>query len=197
LAQLPRQLPTAAVGMLSNELSQESNLLTVDRLPAIAPRFRFRHNRSMPEMKAERKPFVGVVSTYFSPHRRGFCFRVARRQQQLCLMRLEHPGRLFAARPPHESPLRQPFLRQPEPLAVIDQDTDRGPATARNTNRHPEKGSALSLSWHSLASESMPFLPSTGSIATRMRICGAIWITPIPIVPGSVRRDPALRPLST
>src|ERR1017187_2576856 len=59
LAQLPRQLPTAAVRMLSNELSQESNLLTVDRLPAIAPRFRFRHNRSMPEMKAERKPFVG------------------------------------------------------------------------------------------------------------------------------------------
>src|ERR1017187_10487029 len=59
LAQLPRQLPTAAVGMLSNELSQESNLFTVDRLPAIAPRFRFRHYRRMPEMKAERQPFVG------------------------------------------------------------------------------------------------------------------------------------------
>src|ERR1035437_3565752 len=114
--------------------------LTVDRLPAIAPRFRFRHNRSMPEMKAERKPFVGVVSTYFSPHRRGFCFRVARRQQQLCLMRLEHPGRLFAARPPHESPLRQPFLRQPEPLAVIDQDTDRGPATAPEYKQASREG---------------------------------------------------------
>src|ERR1017187_6755953 len=59
LAQLSRQLPTTAVGMLPNELSQKSNLLTVDRLTAIAPRFRFRHNRSMPEMKAERKPFVG------------------------------------------------------------------------------------------------------------------------------------------
>jgi hypothetical protein len=45
--------------MLPDELSQESDLLTVDCLPTIAPRFRFRHNRSMPEMKAERKPFVG------------------------------------------------------------------------------------------------------------------------------------------
>src|ERR1019366_454219 len=58
LAQLSRQLPTAAVGMLPNELPQEGNLLTVDRLSAIAPRFRFCHNRSMPEMKAEHKPFV-------------------------------------------------------------------------------------------------------------------------------------------
>src|SRR5450631_2785126 len=45
-------------------------------------------------------------------------------------MRLEHPGGSFAARPPHESPLRQPFLRQPEPLAVIDQDADRGSTAA-------------------------------------------------------------------
>src|ERR1017187_8071482 len=45
--------------MLPNELSQESDLVAIDRLPAVAPRFRFRHNRSMPEMKAERKPFVG------------------------------------------------------------------------------------------------------------------------------------------
>src|ERR1035441_2501519 len=55
-------------------------------------------------------------------------------------MRLEHPGRLFAARPPHESPLRQPFLRQPEPLAVIDQDTDRGPATAPEYKQASREG---------------------------------------------------------
>jgi hypothetical protein len=46
------------MGVLSNELSQERDLLTADGLPAIAPGFRFRHNRSMPEMKSERKPFV-------------------------------------------------------------------------------------------------------------------------------------------
>src|ERR1035437_3738500 len=117
--------------------------LTVDRLPAIAPRFRFRHNRSMPEMKAERKPFVGGFSTYFSPHRSGFCLRVARRQQQLRLMRLEHTGGLFAARPPHKSPLRQPFLRQPEPLAVIDQDTDRDPPTAPEYKQASREGICL------------------------------------------------------
>jgi hypothetical protein len=48
-------------GMLPNELSQEGDPVTVDRLPAIAPRFRIRHNRSMPEMKAEREPFVGFL----------------------------------------------------------------------------------------------------------------------------------------
>src|SRR5664280_41489 len=116
--------------MLPNELSQESDLVAIDRLPAVAPRLRFRHNRSMPEMKAERKAFVSAVSTDFSPHRRGLCFRIARRQQQLCLMRLEHAGGLFAARPPQESHLRQPLLRQPEPLAVIDQDADRGSTPA-------------------------------------------------------------------
>src|ERR1039458_4300318 len=39
----------------------ERDLLTVDGLPAVAPGFRFRHNRSMPEMKSERKPFVGTL----------------------------------------------------------------------------------------------------------------------------------------
>src|SRR5664280_1823234 len=129
--------------MLPNELSQESDLVAIDRLPAVAPRLRFRHNRSMPEMKAERKAFVSAVSTDFSPHRRGFCFRIARRQQQLCLMRLEHAGGLFAARPPHESPLRQPFLRQPEPLAVIDQDADRGSTPAPEYKQASREGICL------------------------------------------------------
>src|ERR1017187_1596503 len=50
-------------------------------------------------------------------------------------MRLEHPGRLFAARPPHES-----LLGMPEPLAVIDQDTDRGPATAPEYKQASREG---------------------------------------------------------
>ena len=72
---------------------RKRDLLTVDGLPAVAP-FRFRHNRSMPEVKSERKPFVGFLgsSTYFSPHRRGFRLRIARRQQQLRLMRLQVPA---------------------------------------------------------------------------------------------------------
>jgi hypothetical protein len=60
--------------------------------------------------------------------------------------------------------------------SVIHQDANRcaRPAAEHKQNRHPEKGSDWSFSWHSRASESMPFLPSTAPIATRMRICGVI-----------------------
>ena len=61
----------------------------------------------------------------------------------------------------------------------------RCPLRHPNTNTHPENGSSASLSWQSRASESMPFLPSTGSIATSTRICGVIWIRPAsPTAPG-------------
>src|SRR5450631_2485713 len=58
-------------------------------------------------------------------------------------MRLEHAGGLFAARPPHESPLRQPFLRQPEPLAVIDQDADRRSTAAPEYKQASREGICL------------------------------------------------------
>ena len=50
------------------------------------------------------------------------------------------------------------------------------PRRLRKTNRQPEKGSVCNRSWHNCASESIPLRPSTGSTATRMRICGVIWI---------------------
>ena len=54
----------------------------------------------------------------------------------------------------------------------------------RKINRHPENGSAFSFSRQSYARESMPFLPSMASIATRMRCCGVIWIRrPSPTMP--------------
>jgi hypothetical protein len=71
-------------------------LLAADLLPAVAPGFR--HNRSMPENKSERKGFVLLFSAHFSPHRSGFRLWVARRQQQLRLVRLQQPGRFFSAR---------------------------------------------------------------------------------------------------
>src|SRR6266571_1045465 len=45
--------------MRPNELPQENNLLATDLLAAVAPCFR--HNRSMPEIQAERKCFVATV----------------------------------------------------------------------------------------------------------------------------------------
>ena len=48
----------------------------------------------------------------------------------------------------------------------------------RNTNKHPENGSALSLARHNSAQESMPLRKSTASTATRIRICGVICSMP-------------------
>jgi hypothetical protein len=64
-------------------------------------------------------------------------------------------------------------------------------------NRQPENGSAASFSRHSCARESMPFLPSMASTATRMRSCGVIWIrTPTPPTPGSASPDMKPKPPS-
>jgi hypothetical protein len=65
-----------------------------------------------------------VISTYFSPHRRGFYLRIARRQQQLRLVRLQYPRRFGARRPPLEPSFGQSLRRQPEPLAIVLQDSD-------------------------------------------------------------------------
>jgi hypothetical protein len=43
------------------------------------------------------------------------------------------------------------------------------PLRLRNTNAQPEKGSSASFSWHSRARESIPFRPSTRSMATSTR----------------------------
>jgi hypothetical protein len=48
------------------------------------------------------------------------------------------------------------------------------PLRLRKINRQPEKGSASSFSRHSCARESMPFLPSMGSTATRILNWGVI-----------------------
>src|SRR5438045_2217636 len=55
-AQLPRQLPAAALGMRRDELPQKVHWFPADGLSAVAPRFR--HTRSMPEIWAERKSFL-------------------------------------------------------------------------------------------------------------------------------------------
>src|SRR5271165_4246815 len=68
---------------------------------------------------------LGLLRAHPPPHRRGYRIRVAGGQQHLRLIGLQHPRGLLAARPPHQAPFRQPLLRQPEPLPVIDQDADR------------------------------------------------------------------------
>jgi hypothetical protein len=94
--------------MRPDELHEESDLLTANLLPAVAPRFS--HNRSMPEKKAERKGLVPALSANFAPHGRSRRFRIPRRQQELRLMHLEPSHNFLSVPPPNEPPLRQPFL---------------------------------------------------------------------------------------
>jgi hypothetical protein len=54
--QLPRQLPPAAARVRRDERPEESNLLTADLLPTVAPGLL--HDRSMAQTKPERKHFV-------------------------------------------------------------------------------------------------------------------------------------------
>src|SRR5271166_4477944 len=73
---------------------------------------------------------LGLLRAHPPPHRRGYRIRVAGGQQHLRLIGLQHPRGLVSAWPPHKAPFRQPLLRQPEPLPVIDQDADRRPSPA-------------------------------------------------------------------
>src|SRR5689334_24579204 len=111
--------------MRPNELFQKGDLLAGDLLAPVAPRFR--HNRSMPEQKSERK---GFVSAYLPPHGRRFSLRVARRQQHLRLVRLQHPRGFVAGRPPLETPFGQSLSCQPKPLAIELEDPDGGSTPA-------------------------------------------------------------------
>src|SRR5438552_11206831 len=76
--------------------------------------------RSLTETKPERKCLAQFfLRTHSAPDRCRCCLRITRRQQQLRLMGLQSSSRLLPARPPHEPPLREMLLRQPETLAVV------------------------------------------------------------------------------
>jgi hypothetical protein len=81
----------------------------------------------MPEEKSERKAFV---STHLPPHGCRLGLRVASRQQQLRLVRLQYPRGFVAGRPPLETPFGQSLGRQPKPLAVELKDPYGGSSAA-------------------------------------------------------------------
>src|SRR5712671_971491 len=101
---------------------------------AVTVRPRYRHSAgikcSVPEKNLERKP-LAIVSWPFgssdsAPYRRGFRVRITRGQQELRLVCLQCPSHPRPRRPPPKTPFGEPLLREPEPLAVIGQDFDRG-----------------------------------------------------------------------
>src|SRR5271169_63150 len=80
------------------------------------------------------------------PHGRGPDARhIARRHQQLGLIRLQSFSRSGGFRPPHEATLGEPLLRQPISLAVIGEQTDRRPAAAPEHEYAPGKRIFLKL----------------------------------------------------
>src|SRR6266849_598523 len=65
------------------------------------------------------------------PHRRRADARhIAGRHQQLRLVGIQRFGRLGRVRPPYEPSLGKPLRRQPVSLAVIAEETNRGPTAA-------------------------------------------------------------------
>ena len=86
---------------------------------------------SVPEPQAERKPWRNLfLRAHAPPHWRCFRIRIARRQQQLRLMRLQCFRWLRAGGPPLETSFRQSLRGDPEPLPVIRQDPDCSSAAA-------------------------------------------------------------------
>src|SRR6266545_644522 len=148
--------------MRPNELPQENDLLATDLLAPVAPCFR--HNRSMPEKKAERKSFVvafqltlrqtGAAAVSGLPADNSNCAWCASSRRAGSLPLGHHTNR----------PCDRRFCASQNPWPSYTRMRMDVPRRLRNTNRHPEKGSDWSFSWHNRASESIPFLPSTASI---------------------------------
>jgi hypothetical protein len=64
------------------------------------------------------------------PYRCGFGLRIPGGEQQLRLMRSQCFRRFVSRRPPSEAAFGQTFGRDPKPLSVISEDSDRLAATA-------------------------------------------------------------------
>ncbi len=202
LTQFRRQCPPTGPRVFPDQLLNEGDVFGGDDSASVLPRGGHALVWQSGKWNASAKRDLSSLHYYYlcahpPPHRRSVRIRVAGHQQHLCLMGFQHPRGLVAARPPRKTPVREPLLRQPEPLPVIDQDTDRRAAPAAEEKQASRERIRLQFLLAQSAKESMPFLPSTASIATRMRIWGVIWITSAPTTPGSARRDPARWSLST
>ena len=82
--------------------------------------------------------------------------------------------------PETEFSSRQAFLHQPASLAVEYQAFDRCPSAVPKNKKAAGKRVALQYLPATRVSPSIPRRKSVASMATRMRICGAIWIMRAP-----------------
>jgi hypothetical protein len=69
-------------------------------------------------------PGGGLLCVHAPPHRRRFGVRIPGGQKQLSLMRSQCLRGFVACWPPSETALRQTLRGDPEPLAVVGEDSD-------------------------------------------------------------------------
>src|SRR5207245_2472489 len=90
----------------------------------------------------ERKPPPTALATpHAAPHRRRIRGgRIPTHDQPLQLMRFEGGGCRPTRGPPAKAPTREPLLRQPKALRVVDQTLNRGPASIPKHEQRPAEG---------------------------------------------------------
>ena len=77
--------------------------------------------------------------------------------------------------PPVKAPLREPLHHHPVALAVIEQEFERRARAVAEDIDGALQGLSPRRWRHTAPSPSMPLRKSTGSVATKMRLCGVSW----------------------
>ena len=77
--------------------------------------------------------------------------------------------------PPGEAALRETLRTQPEALPVIAQHFERGAGAIAEDKDRAAEGMSPSTRRHTAASPSIPLRKSTGSVASKIRLCGVSW----------------------
>src|SRR5712692_3093170 len=133
--------------MRRNQLLDEDDLSGGYSAPPVSPlgshpKYCARENSGT---QAPRRGFLALASSDSAPYRRGFRVRIARGQQELHLVSLQCSSRPRPGRPPPKTPFGKPLLCNPEPLAVISQDFDRGRIPGAEHEQAPREWVFLQL----------------------------------------------------
>lgn len=111
------------------------------------------------------------------PRGRGVGLRwITSHEQQLQFTGLEHACGLRTVGPEQKAPARQTFMTKPETLRVVNEDFDRGARAVAKHKQSAGKRVSFSRCRQAPTNPSIPARKSIGSTATRICICGVIWI---------------------
>src|SRR5579872_1571553 len=175
-AQLGGECPPAGSRVCRDQFPDEDDVFRRNDAPAVFP-LGFHLSRIVRENFLERKPFSG-----FSPFRLQLTarhtgaalvsgFPAASNSWAWCACKLRVAS--WPVGHQRKRPFDRRFCATQNPCPSNASSLIAVARRPRKMKRHPEKGSAPSFSRHNCARPSMPLRRSTGSMATRTRICGA------------------------